>query len=396
MTKEDFENGWNFFRELIKYKSILPEQIIDKADIFDDILAKNLNWSRKESHFFVNILIYNDIIKYNGVFLLLTEKGYKLKMDNNSPILKINFLKILPIEIGKERPEKIFYKIWDIIGEDKENNPYYVDGKMYFKTIKRYLEGLPPTYSKYTQWLHDNGESTSRFDWGKDLFCKLPQDEISKFLDSLSDTINEKFDVKDNDIINNDDDLNLNIPVEPFTLQNLLPLPNNIPMESNKKPKIFISHNTEDKFYAKALVNLLVKLGLNEKEDIFCSSYPGLGVKFGNDFIAEIKEQYERHDLILLFVHSPRYYESHVSLCEMGAAWILKKEHRSFLTSDCEFNMLDAVILPTEIAFKAGQENTYHLLNEFKEFIETKFNLEPKDFSIWETIKEDFIKESLS
>lgn len=94
----------------------------------------------------------------------------------------------------------------------------------------------------------------------------------------------------------------------------------------------------------------------------------------------------------MIFIHSPRYYNSHVSLCEMGAAWILKNEHFSFLTKDCEFSMLDAVIPPTEIAFKAGQPNTYHLLNEFKSFVEAKFGLVSKNISRWETIKADFIK----
>ncbi len=94
----------------------------------------------------------------------------------------------------------------------------------------------------------------------------------------------------------------------------------------------------------------------------------------------------------MLFIHSPRYYKSHVSLCEMGAAWIMKSEHRSFLTADCDFAMLDAVIPSTEIAFKAGQTNTYHLLNDFKEYIEQEFRLTPKSANRWDTIRDDFLK----
>lgn len=300
---------------------------------------------------------------------------------------------MFPINLEKDNRERIFYTIWDIIGEDKETNPYYIDGKTFYNVIKRFINGLPPNYSKYTQLLHEKGESTTRFDWCKELFCSLSQEEVPDLLTSLSESINEKLNKKVdinvlNENIHNLEDLN-NITIEPIQV----PLLNNLSMETNKKPKIFISHNSKDSKYAKSLVDLLIKLGLNDREDIFCSSLPGFGVKFGKSFIEEIKDQYAKHDLIMLFIHSPRYYESHVSLCEMGAAWILKNEYRSFLTSDCEFKILDAVIPPTEIAFKAGEENTYHLLNEFKTFIEEKFHLQPKDISRWETIKNDFIKE---
>lgn len=43
------------------------------------------------------------------------------------------------------------------------------------------------------------------------------------------------------------------------------------------KPKIFISHSTLDKEYAKILVELLRKIGLKDN-NIFCSSYPGFDV----------------------------------------------------------------------------------------------------------------------
>lgn len=99
---------------------------------------------------------------------------------------------------------------------------------------------------------------------------------------------------------------------------------------------------------------MMLKLGVKD-ECIFCSSYQGFGVPYGKNIFDYIKEQY---DLLVLFIHSPRYYESHVSLNEMGAAWVLRSEHRSFLTKDCEFNQLDGVINSDEAAFRAGQEDT--------------------------------------
>lgn len=323
----------------------------------------------------------------------MTEDGYRMLLEDNSPFLRINLLEILPLNIGKEPSELIFYKIWDVIGSGKDDNPYYVDGKTFFNTIKRFIPGLPPSYSAYTSSLQKDGKSTSRFDWGKDLFRRISREEIIPFLNSLSEQINQasipSTTVDENET--NKLDVLFQSTGEETVRENRSSNLTVNSMNANKNNKIFISHNTLDKGYAKALVYLLIQLGVNET-DIFCSSFPGLGCRFGRSFIDEIKKQYEKHDLIMIFIHSPRYYNSHVSLCEMGAAWILKKEHYSFLTKDCEFSMLDAVIPPTEIAFKAGQENTYHVLNDFKSIVEERFGLTSKSISIWDTIKSDFIK----
>lgn len=159
---------------------------------------------------------------------------------------------------------------------------------------------------------------------------------------------------------------------------------------TEKNPhKVFISHNQQDKTFAKALVNLLLKLGIRKK-DIFCSSYPGFGILMGEDFINTIRDQFYQFKLTVLFVHSPRFYTSHISLCEMGAAWIQGCKVFSFLTNDCEFSELTGVIKPSEVAFRAGQENTYHLLNDFFEYLKEEFSLEAS-ISSWEEYKDEFI-----
>lgn len=395
MNIAEIDKSWNIMRAIVKSNGTLPNHIITKSNILTDILVKEMNWSQKDALFFVNLLIFNNIISYNrnNGFVTLTEDGYRVLLEDNTPYLKINLFEILPLNIVKETPEMLFYKIWEVVGTGKEDNPYYVDGKTYFNTIKRFVYGLPPTYSAFTSSLHKEGKNTSRFDWGKDLFCQIKKEEIIPFLNSLSDKINELHlsNLNVENETNEFDNLFQNIDGAVLEENSTLIVKENS-MDTHKKAKIFISHNTEDKEYAKALVNLLIQLGVNDQTDIFCSSLPGLGCQFGKSFIDEIKEQYENHELVMIFIHSPRYYDSHVSLCEMGAAWILKNEHFSFLTKDCEFSMLDAVIPPTEIAFKAGQPNTYHLLNDFKDFVEKKFGLAPKSFSRWETIKSDFIK----
>lgn len=165
-------------------------------------------------------------------------------------------------------------------------------------------------------------------------------------------------------------------------------------VDSITKPerKIFISHNTDDADFAASLVELLVKMGV-DYNNIFCSSYEGCHIPFGNSILNTISSQFNCYELCVLFIHSKKLYASPVSLNEMGAAWILKAKHFSFLTKECEFNDLKGVITKDETAFRSGQENTYHVLNDFRREIESFFSLSPINDGAWEMAKKRFIKE---
>lgn len=81
-----------------------------------------------------------------------------------------------------------------------------------------------------------------------------------------------------------------------------------------------------------------------------------------------------------------------VSLNEMGAAWILRSMHRSFLTSDCDFSMLTGVVNSNEIAFKAGSDETEHLLHDFRYDIKEFFSLDMIPDAVWESVKREFVE----
>lgn len=157
-----------------------------------------------------------------------------------------------------------------------------------------------------------------------------------------------------------------------------------------QSPKVFISHKTEDANYAKEIISMLVTLGVKHN-DIFCSSVPGHGIPFGKSIIDSLRTQFDSYKLFVIFIHSPRYYNSAISLNEMGAAWILKSRHCSFLTKDCSYDMLKGVINSDEIAFKAGQESTEHLLHDFRKDIVEFFSLDPTSDAVWDSTKKDFI-----
>lgn len=164
-----------------------------------------------------------------------------------------------------------------------------------------------------------------------------------------------------------------------------------IPEEGNKPKKIFISHASKDKKFTHALILLLNTLGFGE-DDIFCSSEPGYWIKKG-DFFRVIKEQFEQNDLYVIFVQSPRFYASSVSLNEMGAAWALHSEYYSFLTKDMEYDQMNAVVNNHDIACKINNDDAKGRLNDWMVELLSYFGKQPiRDLSIWESSRDAFLK----
>ena len=159
----------------------------------------------------------------------------------------------------------------------------------------------------------------------------------------------------------------------------------------SKQKKIFISHSSLDKKFAEALVDLLNTLGLESKE-IFCSSIPGYWIGNGKNFLDEIKTHFVNYDLFVIFIHSPRFYNSHISLNEMGAAWALQSEYCSFLTNDMEYEDMDAVVTNQEIAIKVNTEEAQSRLNDWKLRILGWFGKSDIDANIWERKRNTFLE----
>ena len=160
----------------------------------------------------------------------------------------------------------------------------------------------------------------------------------------------------------------------------------------HKKRKIFISHSSADKKFAEALVDLLNVMGLGQ-EDIFCSSVPGYWIGNGRNFLDEIKTHFVNYDLFVIFIHSPRFYNSHISLNEMGAAWVLQSEYCSFLTNDMEYDQMDAVVTSHEIAIKVNTNEAKSRLNDWKKRILYWFSKSDIDANIWERSRDKFLNE---
>ncbi len=154
--------------------------------------------------------------------------------------------------------------------------------------------------------------------------------------------------------------------------------------EKNVKPKkIFISHSHDDEEFATALVELLHDIGF-EYEEIFCSSVPACSIPEGKSIFDEIRAQFDKHDLFVIFIHSPRLYASHISMNEMGAAWVLRTDYSSFLTKDMTTDLMKkAVVQDDRIYVKIGDKQAPYRLNEWQERILKFFGKPAVKMNAW-------------
>lgn len=159
-----------------------------------------------------------------------------------------------------------------------------------------------------------------------------------------------------------------------------------------KQKKIFISHSSRDGEFAAALVNLLVLMGFDAKKEIFCSSVPDCWVEDGEDFISVIKKHFDECELYVIYIHSPRFYERHITLNEMGAAWVLQSEYSSFLTKDMSFGDMDAVVPNTKVAIKIDSPEAEARMNSWRKRLLAWFGKDEKNDSLWEMHRNSFLK----
>ena len=89
--------------------------------------------------------------------------------------------------------------------------------------------------------------------------------------------------------------------------------------------KIFISHSSQDAVYAESIVKFLINIGV-KREQIFCSSVDGCGIRLGANIPETIRKEFLENDIYAIMLLSENYYASAICLNEMEAAWIAAKE----------------------------------------------------------------------
>ena len=150
--------------------------------------------------------------------------------------------------------------------------------------------------------------------------------------------------------------------------------------QDRRVARVFISHASADLPVVEELVELLELIGLTH-DQIFCTSFADYGIDPGQDFLSAIKSQLLNANALVLFVLTRRFYSSPMCLCEMGATWVLAKEHIPILVPPFEFTDVQGVI-PLTQGFKI---NDRLKLNVFKDTIEAGFGLSARlSHSVWE------------
>ncbi len=161
-----------------------------------------------------------------------------------------------------------------------------------------------------------------------------------------------------------------------------------------KPPKIFISHSSNDQDYVKKIVALLDDMGLDDSQ-VFCSSLPGYDIPIDKDIFDYLLEQFQEYNLHVIIVHSSNYYNSIVSMNEMGAAWVLRNKCTSFLLPNFDFSDMKGVVKSSTVPIKLDNPEieVKDKLNQLYEQLVQEFNLRKKKDVIWEQKRDSFIKE---
>ncbi len=161
--------------------------------------------------------------------------------------------------------------------------------------------------------------------------------------------------------------------------------------DTPKAPIVFISHSSKDLAFVEALVELLEGIGLDEKT-LFCSSVPGYWINLGKDIYEVLLSMFTNRSLFVIFVQSHNFYNSPVSLNEMGAAWALKAEYCSILTPEMEYKEMTAVVDSRDVAIKVNEKEAPARLTEMKDAILHFLGKADISEVIWERKRNKFLK----
>lgn len=175
---------------------------------------------------------------------------------------------------------------------------------------------------------------------------------------------------------------------------------------SEKSPKLFISHSSEDKDLVLYFVSFLEKLGINSVDKLFCSCCPEYGIPLDTYIYPALMEQFVKHNLFVVFLLSDNFYKSPAALNEMGAAWILQGYHDGSNASGHEiivlpgfkYENIKGCLEPEKqrISLNLGNNDLAflrsHLFSFYKKLMAI-FNIDDVGREKWERYRDDFIKD---
>ncbi len=161
----------------------------------------------------------------------------------------------------------------------------------------------------------------------------------------------------------------------------------------NKEPLIFISHSSKNKKQVQLFADMLLTIGLQPKIHVFCSSLPGYDIPVGEKIREYLHTLFLDYSLHVIFIQSADYYKSPYCLNEMGAAWVLQKQHTSVLLSGFDPADMKGIIKNDTVSIMLDHDK-YEVrdkLNQLRNTLIEEFHVEKTPDSVWERARDIFI-----
>lgn len=149
--------------------------------------------------------------------------------------------------------------------------------------------------------------------------------------------------------------------------------------EESDEKILFISHSSKDIEYVKEFVNLLENIGINSREQLFCSSLVGYDIPSGENIYDFLKKQFNKQIYVICLL-SENYYSSPACMNEMGAAWIKSKKCKAILLPGFKYSQITGAIDASKIWFYLSDKSR---ITELKEELEIEFALNKIEISKW-------------
>lgn len=159
---------------------------------------------------------------------------------------------------------------------------------------------------------------------------------------------------------------------------------------------LFISHAQKDQELVDRFVNLLLLMGINEK-NIFYSSLPAFSVPIREDIYDYLRNLLDKDIVIPIFMLSDNYYDSVACLNEMGAIWVKRNDsYFTFILPGFEFKEIKGAINPNKKGIKLddSEVNVRGELTRFKDILSQSdmFSLNISNAQ-WESILAGFLND---
>ncbi len=197
----------------------------------------------------LNGLIYTGYCTYENTrskLFRLTKKGFDYIYDDEKTQDMLNKPWIVPSNKDTDW-EETFKNLWAVIGKE-DSAPYYLGGPKFYDVILQICDTIPGTYGDYIEVRKNEGKSTSRFHYYKELIDALSEEQRFELYAKLQIYIEQ-----------NDSSLHKGSK-NAETTKLLTRKQNEEDVNTDSRPKVFISYSWDDSKHKEWVLKFATKL----------------------------------------------------------------------------------------------------------------------------------------